>query len=137
MQEMSERNRIRVRPVAAPRGILFDRNGLALVDNRPAFTLSLIPREMEDRNQVVARLAVLLKIPVRRAGWRRWRGCPRTRSARCGCGAGCRWRTSPRSRSASSSCRASSWRSSPSASIPPARSRPTCWATSGKSATSR
>src|SRR5260370_1962097 len=64
LQEMSEKNRIRVRPVAAPRGILFDRNGLALVDNRPAFTLSLIPREMEDRNSVVARLAVLLKMPV-------------------------------------------------------------------------
>ena len=44
LQEMSEKNRIRIRPVAAPRGILFDRNGLALVDNRPAFTLSLIPR---------------------------------------------------------------------------------------------
>ena len=39
MHELSEKNRIRVRPVAAPRGILFDRNGLALVDNRPAFTL--------------------------------------------------------------------------------------------------
>lgn len=64
MHELSEKNRIRIRPVAAPRGILFDRNGLALVDNRPAFTLSVIPREMEDRNSVVARLSVLLKIPV-------------------------------------------------------------------------
>ncbi|MGH7417097.1 MAG: penicillin-binding protein 2, partial [Candidatus Rokuibacteriota bacterium] len=64
MHELSEKNRIRIRPVAAPRGILFDRNGLALVDNRPAFTLSLIPREMEDRHSVVARLSVLLKIPV-------------------------------------------------------------------------
>ncbi len=64
MHELSEKNRIRIRPVAAPRGILFDRNGLALVDNRPAFTLSFIPREMEDRDTVVARLSVLLKIPV-------------------------------------------------------------------------
>ena len=64
MHELSERNRIRVRPVAAPRGILFDRNGLALVDNRPAFTLSLIPHELEDRDAVVARLSVLLKIPA-------------------------------------------------------------------------
>ncbi len=63
LQEMSEKNRIRIRPVAAPRGILFDRNGLALVDNRPAFTLSLIPREMEDRDTVLARLSILLKIP--------------------------------------------------------------------------
>jgi penicillin-binding protein 2 len=64
LQEMSEKNRIRIRPVAAPRGILFDRNGLPLVDNRPAFTLSFIPREMEDRDTVIARIAILLKIPL-------------------------------------------------------------------------
>jgi penicillin-binding protein 2 len=64
LQELSDRNRIRVRPVAAPRGILFDRNGLPLVDNRPAFTLSLIPREIEDRDSVLARLAALLQIPL-------------------------------------------------------------------------
>jgi penicillin-binding protein 2 len=63
LREMSDRNRIRVRPVAAPRGILYDRHGLALVDNRPAFTLSLIPRDMDDRDTVLGRLAVLLKIP--------------------------------------------------------------------------
>jgi penicillin-binding protein 2 len=64
LQEMSDKNRIRIRPVAAPRGILFDRNGLPMVDNRPAFTLSLIPRELDDRDTVLARLAVLLKIPL-------------------------------------------------------------------------
>jgi penicillin-binding protein 2 len=64
LQELSDKNRIRVRPVAAPRGILFDRNGLPLVDNRPAFTLSLIPREMDDPDTVLARLSVLLKIPL-------------------------------------------------------------------------
>ncbi len=64
LHDLSERNRIRVRPAAAPRGILFDRNGLALVDNRPAFTLSLIPREMEDRGTVLARLSVLLRVPL-------------------------------------------------------------------------
>jgi penicillin-binding protein 2 len=63
LQELSERNRIRVRPVAAPRGVLFDRNGLPLVDNRPAFTLSLIPREIDDRDAVLGRLARLLRIP--------------------------------------------------------------------------
>jgi len=62
-RELSEKNRIRVRLAAAPRGVLFDRNGIALVDNRPAFTLSLIPREMENPQTVLARLAVLLNIP--------------------------------------------------------------------------
>src|SRR5262249_52080110 len=64
LNSMSEKNRIRIRPVAAPRGILFDRNGFPLVDNRPAFTLSLIPREIDDRETVLARLSVLLKIPL-------------------------------------------------------------------------
>jgi penicillin-binding protein 2 len=63
LSDLSEKNRIRIRPVAAPRGILFDRNGLALVDNRPAFTLSVIPREMENPGTVLARLSILLKIP--------------------------------------------------------------------------
>src|SRR5207247_1823965 len=44
--DASDRNRIRIRPIAAPRGVLFDRNGAPLVDNRPAFTLSLIPRAL-------------------------------------------------------------------------------------------
>ncbi len=64
LRDLSEKNRIRVRPAAAPRGILFDKNGLALVDNRPAFTLSLIPREMENRETVLARLSVLLRLPL-------------------------------------------------------------------------
>ena len=63
LQGLSDKNRIRVRPVAAPRGVLFDRNGLPLVDNRPAFTLSLIPREIDGRARVLGRVSVLLKIP--------------------------------------------------------------------------
>ena len=65
--DASDRNRIRIRPIAAPRGVLFDRNGAPLVDNRPAFTLSLIPRELprdtESRDAVLGRVASLLRIP--------------------------------------------------------------------------
>jgi penicillin-binding protein 2 len=65
--DASDKNRIRIRPVAAPRGIVFDRNGVPLVDNRPTFTLSLIPRELprdqEARAAVLGRLAALLRLP--------------------------------------------------------------------------
>jgi len=65
--DASDKNRIRVRPIAAPRGILFDRHGMPLVDNRPAFTLSFIPRELpredENRDAVLGRVASLLHIP--------------------------------------------------------------------------
>jgi penicillin-binding protein 2 len=66
-REASDKNRIRVRPVAAPRGILYDRHHIPLVDNRPAFTLSLIPRELDEeedrRAAVLGRVAALLGIP--------------------------------------------------------------------------
>jgi penicillin-binding protein 2 len=60
---LSDRNRLRLRPIAAPRGILFDRTGLPLVDNRPAFTLVVVPRDVPDLGALIARLATLLAIP--------------------------------------------------------------------------
>jgi len=64
LSELSERNRIRVRPVLAPRGTLYDRHHIPLVDTRPGFTLLVIPRELESRDVVLARLSILLKVPV-------------------------------------------------------------------------
>lgn len=65
--DASDKNRIRVRPIAAPRGILFDRHGVPMVDNQPAFTLSLIPhelpREQQERDAVLGRVAALLRLP--------------------------------------------------------------------------
>ena len=73
-REASDKNRMRVRPVAAPRGILYDRHHVPLVDNRPAFTLSLIPRELDeddDRAAVLGRVSALLAHSVPGTGRRR------------------------------------------------------------------
>jgi penicillin-binding protein 2 len=64
MAALSERNRVRLRPVTAPRGILYDRHGLPLVENRPAFTLVVTPRDTEDPRPVVDRLAAILRLPA-------------------------------------------------------------------------
>ncbi len=61
---LSDKNRIRLRPIAAPRGILFDRAGLPLVDNRPAFTLVVVPRDVPDMGALVDRLAGLVQTPA-------------------------------------------------------------------------
>jgi penicillin-binding protein 2 len=60
---LSDRNRLRVRPIVAPRGILFDRTGQPLVDNRPAFTLVVVPRDAPDLPAVLDRLSALLLVP--------------------------------------------------------------------------
>jgi penicillin-binding protein 2 len=61
---LSDKNRIRIRPVTPPRGILFDRGGLPLVENRPAFTLAVVPRDAENLPAVLDRLAGLLGVPA-------------------------------------------------------------------------
>ena len=38
----SDRNRIQVQPVAPTRGLIYDRNGILLADNRPSYRLSVI-----------------------------------------------------------------------------------------------
>lgn len=58
----SNKNRIHIRSVAPTRGLIFDRHGQLLADNRPAFTLNIIPESAKDTDQLIARLDTLLFI---------------------------------------------------------------------------
>jgi penicillin-binding protein 2 len=44
---LAERNRIRQSVISAPRGRIFDRNGILIATTRPAFSLSVIPAEVD------------------------------------------------------------------------------------------
>jgi penicillin-binding protein 2 len=44
--KQSEDNRIRVVPVVPPRGVVMDREGRTIIDNRPSYTVSVVPAEM-------------------------------------------------------------------------------------------
>ena len=46
----SEENSLRTIPKEPVRGTIFDRNGLLVVDNRPAFTVSVMPFEFDKNN---------------------------------------------------------------------------------------
>ena len=59
-QSLSERNRIRYVSISAPRGPIYDRAGKLLVDNRPAFGVSVLRQEVEDRDRLIGRLADFL-----------------------------------------------------------------------------
>ncbi|MBW1981445.1 MAG: penicillin-binding protein 2 [Deltaproteobacteria bacterium] len=56
-RKLSEHNRIRLEDVPPPRGIIFDRNGEILVDNRPAFNLAIIPEDVKDPDTCLRELA--------------------------------------------------------------------------------
>lgn len=56
----SERNRVRDITLAAQRGQILDRNGKILVDNRPAYSVSVVPYEFLKSEATVALLARIL-----------------------------------------------------------------------------
>ena len=58
----SNKNRIHIRSIAPTRGLIFDRHGQLLADNRPAFTLNIIPDRTQNTDSLVAQLGLLLSI---------------------------------------------------------------------------
>ncbi|MDD5285535.1 MAG: penicillin-binding protein 2 [Desulfuromonadaceae bacterium] len=61
-RSMSENNRLRFLPVAASRGSILDRNGNMLVNNRPSFSLAVIPQEVKDEGALLTQLSSLLML---------------------------------------------------------------------------
>ncbi|MBI2360585.1 MAG: penicillin-binding protein 2 [Deltaproteobacteria bacterium] len=57
---LSENNRIRIKKVPGARGMVFDRKGALLVDNRPSFDLVFVPEDAEDPDATLKRLAHVL-----------------------------------------------------------------------------
>lgn len=60
----SDGNRIRVTPIMAPRGIIYDRNGIPLVTNKPGFTVVVNAKERGFTQEVATRLAEILNVSV-------------------------------------------------------------------------
>ena len=57
---VSENNRVHVLPIAPARGLIYDRNGTVLADNKPSFNLTLTRERAGDSAKVLDTLAQLL-----------------------------------------------------------------------------
>ncbi len=51
--ELAEGNRVRIEPLPAPRGIVYDRNGVILAENRPAYQLELVREQVPDLDRTL------------------------------------------------------------------------------------
>lgn len=56
----SEHNRIRVLPLMAPRGNIYDRNGIVLASNRPSYNVSVLPGDFDKKD--IPKLSKILNI---------------------------------------------------------------------------
>jgi penicillin-binding protein 2 len=56
--QMAEENHLRRLPLPAPRGVLFDRNGKVLVDNRSTFNIALVREQTRNLDETIRQLAL-------------------------------------------------------------------------------
>ncbi|MEE4218499.1 MAG: penicillin-binding protein 2, partial [Xanthomonadales bacterium] len=59
----STSNQVRVVPVAPNRGLIYDRRGRPIAQNRPAYRLELVPEKIAGLEQVIAELGMIIELP--------------------------------------------------------------------------
>lgn len=59
---LAEGNRLRDDPVTPPRGLIFDRNGVLLAENRPSYELDVVPDQVADMDATLAALGKIVAI---------------------------------------------------------------------------
>jgi len=63
LRRLSENNCIRLQSTDPSRGMIFDRNGILLVDNRPAFDLHIVLKDAKPVGQTVKKLSKYINVP--------------------------------------------------------------------------
>ena len=63
-QTRSNSNRIKLLPVAPNRGLIYDRNGVLLAENKAIYTLEIIPEEVKNLKESVTKVSELLDISI-------------------------------------------------------------------------
>ena len=61
-QTRSDQNRIQIQPLPPPRGLIFDRNGELLADNRDRSSLSLVTERIDNLAATLERLGRLVSV---------------------------------------------------------------------------
>ncbi|NNG07981.1 MAG: hypothetical protein HKM90_09645, partial [Desulfobacteraceae bacterium] len=60
LRVQSENNRIQLQDIPPFRGMIFDRSGELLVDNRPSYNLYIIPEQIQNQKQLLKSLKLLI-----------------------------------------------------------------------------
>jgi len=60
--DLSEHNRIRLMALPPTRGLIYDRNGIILAENKPTFHLEIIPEQVENMDETLNGLARIVSI---------------------------------------------------------------------------
>ncbi len=59
---LSDDNRVKIQPIAPNRGLIYDRNGILLAENLPAYRLEITPEQVPDMDATLAELGKLIHL---------------------------------------------------------------------------
>jgi len=59
---LSDKNRVQVQSVPPPRGLIYDRNNVLLAENRPVFSITVVPERVDDMEATLAGLQDMVTI---------------------------------------------------------------------------
>ncbi|MCH7694751.1 MAG: penicillin-binding protein 2 [Proteobacteria bacterium] len=59
---LSQHNRVKILPLPPIRGLIFSRDGVLLADNKPSFSLEIIPELVDDMDQIIEQLERIVSI---------------------------------------------------------------------------
>lgn len=59
---LSDKNRVQVEPIPPTRGLIYDRNGVLLAENRPVFSVTVVPEQVKNMDQTLAQIGKIITL---------------------------------------------------------------------------
>jgi penicillin-binding protein 2 len=59
---LSKSNRVKITPIPPIRGLIYSRDGVVLAENKPMFSLEVIPEQIDDVDQLISELQKIINI---------------------------------------------------------------------------
>lgn len=59
---LSRHNRVKIQPISPTRGLIFSSDGVLLADNRPSYSLEIVPEQVVDMDELIDKLSRMITI---------------------------------------------------------------------------
>ncbi len=59
---LSQHNRVKIQPIAPIRGLIFSSDGVLLANNRPSFSLEIVPEQVDEMDKIIEDISSLISI---------------------------------------------------------------------------
>ena len=59
---LSQSNRVKITPIPPIRGLIYSRDGVVLAENKPTFSLEVVPEQIDDLEKTISQLKKVINV---------------------------------------------------------------------------